>query len=94
MLDVGIAEVNPDYDPERKAADVNDVDHHCILIKESKHHRVHSFDEAGWSPNLMDAGNEKIIAGLGEFMPTVYSTKSSRRVTFVGGSTMDGTDLL
>ena len=41
----------------------------------------------------MDAGNEKIIAGLGEFMPTVYSAKSSRRITFVGGSTMDGTDL-
>ena len=42
----------------------------------------------------MDAGNEKILTGLGEFIPTVYSTKSSRRVTFVGGSTMDSTDLL
>ena len=41
----------------------------------------------------MDAGNEKILAGLGEFILNVYPTKSSRRVTFVGGSTMDGTDL-
>ena len=41
----------------------------------------------------MDAGNEKILAGLGKFIPTVYSTKSSRRVTFVGVFTMDGTDL-
>ena len=47
MLAVGIAEVNPDYNPESKAADVNDVDHQCILIKESEWHRVHSFDEAG-----------------------------------------------
>ena len=39
----------------------------------------------------MNAGNKKILAGLGKFMPTVYSTKSSWRVTFVGGSTMDGT---
>ena len=93
MLAVGITEVNPNDYPESKAADVNDVDHQRILIKESERHRVHSFDEAGWSPDLMDAGNEKIIAGLGKFMPTVYSTKSSRRVTFVGVSTMDGTDL-
>ena len=93
MLAVGIAEVNPDYDLERKAADVNDVVHHRIMIKESEQHRVQSFDEAGWSQDLMEAGNEKILAGLGEFMPTVYSTKSSRRVTFVGGYTMDGTDL-
>ena len=78
---------------ESKAADVNDVDHHRILIKESEQHRVNLFNEAGWSPDLMDAGNEKILASLGEFIPTVYSTKSSRRVTFVGGSTMDGTDL-
>ena len=42
----------------------------------------------------MDAVNEKILSGLGEFMQTVYSTKSSRHVTFVGGSTMDGTDFL
>ena len=93
MLVVGIAKVNPNYDPESKAANVNDVDHQRILIKESERHRVNSFNEAGWSPELMDAGNEKIIAGLGEFMPTVYSTKSSRRLTFVGVSTMDSTDL-
>ena len=90
---MGIAEVNPDYDPESKASDVNDMDHQRILIKESEWHHVHSFDEAGWSPDLMDAGNENILAGLGKFMPTIYSTKSSRRVTFVVGSTMDGTDL-
>ena len=94
MLAVRIAEVKPDYEPEIKAADVNDVDHQRILINESERHRVHSFDEAGWSANLMDAGNENILAGLGEFMPTVYSTKSSQSVTFVGGSTMDGLDLL
>ena len=41
----------------------------------------------------MDAVNENILTGLGEFMPTVKSTKSSRRVTFVGCSTMDATDL-
>ena len=35
MLAVGIAEVNPNYNPESKAADVNDVDHQRILIKES-----------------------------------------------------------
>ena len=93
ILAVGIAEVNPDYDPESKAADVNDVDHHHILIKENEQHRVQSFNKAGWSPDLMDAGNKKILAGLGEFMPTVYSTKYNRSVTFVGGSTMDGTDL-
>ena len=93
MLAVVITEVNPNYDLEIKAADVNDVDHQSILIKESEQHRVHSFDEAGWSADIMDAGNEKIIAGLGEFMPTVYSTKSIRRVTFVGGSIMDGTEL-
>ena len=93
MLDVGIAEVNPNYDPESKAADVNDVDHQRILIKESERHRVHSFNEVGWSPDLMDSGNENILNVLGKFMPTVYSTKSSRSVTFVGGSTMDGTDL-
>ena len=93
MLAVGIAEVNPDYNPESKAADVNGVDHQRILIKERERHRVHSFYEAGWYPDLMDSGNEKILAGLGEFMPTVYSTKSSRRTSFVGGSTIDGTDL-
>ena len=91
---MGIAEVNPDYDPEIKAADVNDVDHQRILIKESEQHRVHSFNEAGYSTDLIDSSNKKILAGLGEFMPTVYSTKSSRRFTFVGGSIMDGTDLL
>ena len=89
MLAVGIAEVNPNCDPEIKAADINDVDHQRILVKESERHRVHLFDKAGWSADLMDSGNEKILAGIGEFMPTVYSTKSSRRVTFVGGSTMD-----
>ena len=47
MLAVGIAKVNPDYDPESKASDVNDVDHQRILIKESEWHRVHLFDEAG-----------------------------------------------
>ena len=94
MLDLGIAEVNPDYDPESMAVDVNDVDHQRILIKENERHRVPSFYKAGWSPDLMDAGNEKILAGIGEFMPTVYSTKSSWRVTFFGVSTMDGTDLL
>ena len=41
----------------------------------------------------MDAGNEKILACLCEFVLTVYSTKSSRRVTIIGGSTMDDTDL-
>ena len=41
MLAVGISEVNPDYDPESKAANVNDVDHHCIMIKESERHHVH-----------------------------------------------------
>ena len=55
MLAVGIAEVNPDYEPERKADDVNDVDHQRILIKESKRHRVHLFDEAGWSTSLTSA---------------------------------------
>ena len=94
MLAVGIAEVNPNYDTESNAADVNDVDHQRILIKESDRHRVHLFDEAGWSLDLMDAGNENILAGLGKFMPTVYSTKSSRSFTFVGVSTMDVTDLL
>ena len=79
MLAVGIAEVNPNYDPESKAANVNDVDHQRTLIKESERNRVQSFDEAGWSPDLMDAGNEKILAGIDEFMPTVYSTKSSQR---------------
>ena len=47
MLAVGIAEVDPNYDPESKATDVNDVDHHHILIKDIEQHRVHSFDEAG-----------------------------------------------
>ena len=70
------------------------MDHQRILIKKSERHCVHSFNKAGWSPDLMDAGNEKILAGIGEFMPTVYSTKSSQRVTIVGGSTMDSTDLL
>ena len=70
------------------------MDHQRILIKESERHRVHSFDKAGCSPDLMDALTENILASLGEFMPNVYSNKSSRRVTFVGGSTMDGTDLL
>ena len=65
MLAVRIAEVKPDYEPEIKAADVNNVDHQLILIKESKRHCVHSFDEAGCSPDLMDAGNENILAGLG-----------------------------
>ena len=69
------------------------MDHQRILIKESERHCVHFFDKVGWSPELMDAGNENILAGLGKFMPTVYSNKSSWRVTFVGGSTMDGTDL-
>ena len=69
------------------------MDHQLILIKESERHRVHSFDEAGWSPELMYAVNEKILASHCEFIPTVYLTKSSRRITFFGGSTMDGTDL-
>ena len=52
-----------------------------------------SFDETGWSPNMVDMGRGKLLAGKNEFVPKVYSTKSSRRCTFVGGSSMDGTDL-
>ena len=65
MLAVGIAEANPHSDPESKAADVNDMDHQRILIKESERHCVHSFNKAGWSPDLMDAGNIDLRVVIG-----------------------------
>ena len=89
----GIGRANPDYDINSTNPDDFDLSHQRIIYHTSELYRVHSFDEVGWTLDMTDENNEKILCGKGETQPKVYSTKSGRRMTFVGGSKMDGTDL-
>ena len=93
MLDEKIAIKNPRHDPESKEQDLKHVEHQRVLPIKAELHRVHSFDEVGWTPDLTAETNEKILTGKHDTHPKVHATKSARRMTFVGGCKMNGDDL-
>lgn len=95
VLKEGIGIKNPHYNPDSTDEDPFSVDHQKILIKADQAHRLHSLDEVGLSLDMVTSPSKEleIVTSWNDSDPKVYSTKSSKRVSFVGGSNAAGFDL-